>query len=292
MPLPSPADHTERARPLLGTRVAIRVAQMTPTLAHQLIDEAFNCIAEIHQLMSFHESGSDLYRLNQEAVYRPVQVDQKTWHVISAAQAFSLASAGRFDATVASTLAASGILPRVAGMPIPSSGADWRDVELLPDRHIQFRRQLWLDLGGIAKGYAVDCAVELLRQGGAIQGCVNAGGDLRVFGPEPERVHLLSATTSSVMPVLEIGDAAVASSGGDGSHFNGVTRVAVDRRICVSVVAPNCMTADALTKIVLADPRLAESLLPQYRAVAYINDPLDDSDSGWRTIAALEAKPC
>jgi thiamine biosynthesis lipoprotein len=265
---------------------------MAPPQAHELIDQAFSCIAEIHQLMSFHESGSDLYRLNQEAARRPVQVDQKAWHVISAAQAFSLVSAGCFDATVASTLAESGLLPCSAGTPIPGTGADWRDVELLPGNHIRFRRPLWLDLGGIAKGYAVDCAVELLRRGGVTQGCVNAGGDLRVFGSEPERVHLLSATTSSVMPVLEICDAAVASSGGDGTHFNGVTRVGVDPRIRVSVVAPDCMTADALTKIVLADSRLAESLLPQYRAVAYINDPLDDSNSGWRTIAAPEAKPC
>ncbi len=105
-------------------------------------------------------------------------------------------------------------------------------------------------------------------------------------------MHLLSAATSNTMPVLEISDAAVASSGGDGMHFDGVTRVGVDRRIRVSVVAPDCMTADALSKIVLANPGLAESLLPQYRAVAYINDPHGDADNGWRTIAAPEATSC
>ncbi len=292
MPSPSPADSIERARPLLGTRVAIRVAHAEQAQAHALIDEAFHCIAEIHQLMSFHESGSDLYRLNQQAASRAVQVDQRTWDVISAAQAFSLASAGCFDVTIAGVLVASGSLPPVVGTPMPDNEADWRDVELLPDRHIRFRRPLWLDLGGIAKGYAVDCAVEQLRRGGAIQGCVNAGGDLRVFGPAIERVHLLSATTSGVMPLLEISDAAVASSGGDGMHFNGSTRAGLDRDIRVSVVAPDCMTADALTKVVLADRRLAETLLPQYRAVAYINDPHDDMNNGWHVMAAPEARPC
>lgn len=276
----------------MGTRVAIRVAQMASPQAHQLIDAAFDCIAGIHRLMSFHESGSDLYRLNQQAAHRPVKVDAETWRVVSAAQSFSRASAGCFDATIASTLAASGLLPCSAGMPIPDAGADWRHVELLPDHHIRFHRPVWLDLGGIAKGYAVDRAVAVLQQGGAVQGCVNAGGDLRVFGPEPERVHLLSAAMPDAMPVLEIGDAAVASSGGDGMHFDGATRAGVDRRIRVSVVAPDCMTADALSKVVLANPGLAESLLPQYRAVAYINDPHGDADSGWRTIAAPEETSC
>lgn len=265
---------------------------MATQQAHVLIDEAFDCIAEIHRLMSFHESSSDLYRLNHEAARRPVQVDQKTWQVLSAAQDFSRVSAGCFDVTVASALATSGLLPSSAGTPIPSDDGDWRDIELLPDQHVRFNRPVWVDLGGIAKGYAVDCAVSLLRSLGATQGCVNAGGDLRVFGPDIERVHLLSSMTAREIPILEVNDAAVASSGGDGMHLNGVTRAGIDQRIRVSVVAPDCMAADALTKIVLADSRLAGSLLPQYQAVAYINDPSDDKDSGWRAIAAPGAWPC
>lgn len=282
----SPADHTERARPLLGTRVAIRINQMAPQQAHELIDEAFARIAEIHQLMSFHEAGSDLYRLNHEATQRPVQVAEKTWQVLSAAQGLSSASDGVFDVTVASALVAAGALPWHAEMPVPGGGADWRDVELLPERHVRFHQALWLDLGGIAKGYAVDCAVDFLCGAGVAHGCVNAGGDLRVFGPAVERVYLLSAASASEMPVLEISDAAVASSGGDGMHFNGVTHANVDQRLRASVVAPDCMTADALTKIVLADSRLAASLLPQYRAVAYLFDPRDSTHGGWRTLGA------
>lgn len=242
--------------------------------------------------MSFHESGGDLYRLNREAACRPVQVDPRTWDVVTAAVEFSRASAGCFDVTVASAMALAGALPRLDEVPDPDAAADWRDIELLPDHHIRFNRPLWMDLGGIAKGYAVDRAVELLQQAGATQGCVNAGGDLRVFGPEAEHVHLLSAATPAAMPVLEISDAAVASSGGDGMHFNGLTRAAVDRQIRVSVVAPGCMTADALGKVVLADPRRAEALLPQYRAVAYINNPHDRADGGWRALAAPGAASC
>lgn len=288
----SPADHTERARPLLGTRVAIRVAGMDARQAHTQIDKAFGCIAEIHRLMSFHEAGSDLSRLNREAASSAVRVNPKTWQVLAAAQAFSNASAGCFDVTIAKDLVIAGKLPPVAGIAIPATGADWRDIELLPDHLVHFTRPLWIDLGGIAKGYAVDCAIHLLRDAGVEQACVNAGGDLRVFGPAAERVHLLSAMTGQQIPVLEISDAAVASSGADGMHWNARMRAPVNGDAQVSVVAADCMTADALTKIVLADPGLAESLLPQYRAVAYLYDPHHSHSSGWRTLGAPAELSC
>ena len=289
---PLPACSTERARPLLGTCVAIRIAGVATVEAHALIDEAFACIAEIHRRMSFQEAGSDLQRINQQALLRPTRVDQKTWQVLSAAVEYSRASAGVFDVTIADTLSGTGRLSPMAGMPIPDAGASWRDIELLPDHHVQFHRPLWVDLGGIAKGYAVDCALEFLRSAGVMQACVNAGGDLRVFGPEIERVHLLSAARGDVMPVLEISNAAVASSGGDGAHVHGVTRASVHPHTRVSVVAPDCMTADALTKVVLADARLAGALLPQYRAVAYLNDAHHDTISGWRTLGELAEISC
>ena len=292
MPSHSPAQHTERARPLLGTHVAIRVVNLPSTDAHALIDQAFSCVAEIHRLMSFHEVGSDLHRINQYALLCPTPVDQRTWQVLTAAQEFSRASAGLFDVTIASALVAAGRLSAISGASIPEAGASWRDIELLPGRHVRFHRPLWVDLGGIAKGYAVDCAIELLRKAGATQACVNAGGDLRVFGPHTERVHLLSAARADVMPVLEISDAAVASSGGDGAHLHGVTRESVDLQSRVSVVAADCMTADALTKVVLGDARLAESLLPQYRAVAYLNDSYQVTNGGWRTLGAPVESSC
>ncbi|TXI09706.1 MAG: FAD:protein FMN transferase, partial [Rhizobium sp.] len=245
----SPANHTERARPLLGTRVAIRLSGAPSPANNALIDEAFRIVGEIHRLMSFHETGSDLHRLNKRAAHETVEVAPHTWRVLSFAQEISRASAGVFDVTVARELALAGTLPSFEGMTEPSKEASWQDVELLPGHRVRYRRPLWMDLGGIAKGYAVDCASNFLRDAGAVQGCVNAGGDLLVFGPAAEQVHLLSATRSGQMPVLEVSNAAVASSGGDGAHYNGMTRRLVDRQRLASVVAPDCMAADALSKV-------------------------------------------
>lgn len=288
----SPANHTERARPLLGTRVAIRLSGAPSPANNALIDEAFRIVGEIHRLMSFHETGSDLHRLNKRAAHETVEVAPHTWRVLSFAQEISRASAGVFDVTVARELALAGTLPSFEGMTEPSKEASWQDVELLPGHRVRYRRPLWMDLGGIAKGYAVDCASNFLRDAGAVQGCVNAGGDLLVFGPAAEQVHLLSATRSGQMPVLEVSNAAVASSGGDGAHYNGMTRRLVDRQRLASVVAPDCMAADALSKVVLADPVVASTLLPQYAAVAYLYEPHGEMKNGWRALGMPAGPAC
>src|SRR5262249_49133330 len=79
---------------------------------------------------------------------------------------------------------------------------------------VRFHRPLWIDLSGIAKGYAIDRAIDVLHAAGADQVCVNAGGDLRVSGSGAERVLLRTDQTGVPMQVIEISDGALASSSG------------------------------------------------------------------------------
>jgi thiamine biosynthesis lipoprotein len=107
-------------------------------------------------------------------------------------------------------------------------------------------------LDGIAKGFAVDRAVECLRDAGMIAGVVNAGGDLRTFGEAWEPLHLRSA--AQFVYVGEIREAAVATSASAGLvHPRGGKSDA--RR--ATVMAVDCMTADALTKPCLLEPQQA-----------------------------------
>ena len=161
------------------------------------------------------------------------------------------------------------------------------DVSLEGDR-VAFARPLWLDLGGIAKGYAVDRAIAVLIEHGSREACVNAGGDLRRVGREPELVHVRGA--SSWLPALELSSGSVASSGDErienastaGPHLDGRRRTRAIRGSRVSVVAERCAVADALTKIVLADPSFAETLLPRYEATALLHDPR----GAWKVLGA------
>ena len=291
----SPPPSIERARALLGTVVAVRVRGALPRAAHRAIDRAFAAICEIHRLMSFQEAASDVSRLNREAAHAPVAVDPHTFRVVAWAVRMAQLSQGLFDPSIGSTLVAAGMLASPAGATFPGCDANFRDIELRGARRVFFKRPLWIDLGGIAKGYAVDRAVAALHACGISSACVNAGGDMRTVGPQAERVTIRTAEAPlDALPILEIRGAALATSCGAGSsrlhagrtvscHVSPQTRQTLDQRTTVSVLAGRCVIADALTKIVLADPAAAAPLLRRFQAVAHIHHP-DYPGSGWRTV--------
>lgn len=259
-----------RAQPWLGTIVSIRAGdagdKKSDAKVHAALDAAFAAISKVHALMSFHDPESELSQLNRCAHLAPVAVSEWTYQVIQHGIAIADASDGLFDFTVASDLVASGMLP------LPYDSADipknnsrrpsFRDVRLRPQRRIRFAKPLWIDLGGIAKGFAVDLAVAALREHGVEAGSVNAGGDIRLFGPRPETIWVRKPEDShSLMPVIELHEAAIATSasyfcqrpsadGPASAIVNPVCGRPSGFDMSVSVLAPDCMTADALTKVV------------------------------------------
>ncbi len=254
------------------------------------IEAGFAAIAEIHRLMSFHEPDSDVSRLNRLGAETELRVDRATFAVLAQAAEISQLSDGVFDVTTAGRLVALGRLPRPEGAPPPDPHARWSDIVLTPPDHVAFRRPLWIDLGGIAKGFAVDRAFAAIAPGRGWRCVVNAGGDLRAGGPIAERI-LLRAPLHTPQgadgaAVLELQDGALASSGGQAPacHIDGRSGGIVGGRSFVSVTAPTCMTADALTKIVMARRAGAAAVLVRYGATAYLQ-----SRSGWRTIGAASA---
>jgi thiamine biosynthesis lipoprotein len=241
--------------------------------------------------MSFHEPDSDVGRLNRAGTGDPVAVDPHTFAVLTQAQRVAEASYGTFDITIASDLVAWGFLPRPDG-PEPGPAVSWRDVELTPPNIVLLHRPLWIDLGGIAKGYAVDRAVTAMALPEEVQCSVNAGGDLRVQGPAPERILLRAPANGIDVPVLELENASLASSSGRdnlhtvegrevGPHVAGGTHRSVGMNSFVSVVAQECMVADALTKVVLALGQDADAILRSHNAAAYFHD------GQWQTFGAL-----
>jgi thiamine biosynthesis lipoprotein len=145
---------------------------------------------------------------------------------------------------------------------------------------------LRVDLGGIAKGYAVDRAVLTLRDAGMEQIIVNAGGDLRVAGPERCSVDVRHPQSPSLSGCgLELQTASLATSAAYFSRsmhqgrevsalVNPVSGAAYVGSRSVSIVAADCMTADALTKIVLfGSLQRAQEALSRFAAQAYVLGP-------------------
>lgn len=259
-----------RLRPVLGTWVEIRATGRVGRV-ERAVTSAFLHLERVQQRMSFHAPDSMLSRINLQAHHTPLEVDAWTWDVLRKAHALSRASEGCFDITLGAQLVALGVLPD-HGFASLSAPVGHDAVVLLPGRRVVLRRPVLLTLDGIAKGYAVDRAIQCLQRAGVEQAVVNAGGDLRVFGPQPTPLAIRDAR-GAIQEAGLLRNAAVASSvlglnEADRERFPGcvlhpLRPAATARQPQVwTVQAAQCWRADALTKVAaLAAPERRHALV-------------------------------
>lgn len=271
-----------RAQPWLGTIVEIGIADaLADSALAAAFELAFQQVARVHQLMSFHAADSDLSRINRAAVGSTVDIDAHTCTVLQTAMRVADASAGLFDIRVAGRLMDWGLLPP-AGPPPPAYVPQQAGFRLTAAGKLQKLSADWLDLGGIAKGYAVDLAIHSLQRCGVQNACVNAGGDLRVIGDSTSEIMLRDPSKPSHMACkISLQNQALATSasyfslrqtetGSYSALVNGQTGAAMLGAVSVSVSAPQCMLADALTKVVMASANAEHACLAQFGAHALI----------------------
>jgi thiamine biosynthesis lipoprotein len=269
-----------RCRPLLGTFVEITVRGRDERLLARGIEAGFDAIARVNRLMSFHDPLSDVSRMNRDAFPKGVIVHPWTWQVMKAAKRFAEESHSTFDITIAPFLTNWNCLPRHGFQFSPAATS--RDIFLRRNYEVFFRRALIIDLGGIAKGFAVDRAIEALKDNGVVSGIVNAGGDLRTFGSASHLIHVRHpAEPMRFAGALRLRERAIATSGiyfarrkHRGQYvsplLDGRTGRSARQLISVTIAATECMTADALTKIVFVLRDKAAPLLAQYSADALL----------------------
>ena len=251
LPLPAlPSDRPHAARRLrtgLGTFVAIEATASCEAVALAALESAFAAIAAVDRLMHPSRAGSDIARLNGAAPGSAVPLDHSTWSLLKLAQRVHAASGGTFDPC------------------LPSLPGRLTDLELAPATDAgtfsaRCHRPLALDLGGIAKGYAIDRAIAALVAGGSTGGLVNAGGDLRLFGSRSQSILVRDASGACEPCVLA--NTALAVSDLEAQRRPGEHRGYYRRnpgggppRRYAAVLAPEAAVADALTKCVLLGTR-------------------------------------
>ena len=232
-----------RARPLLGTLVEIGVDSATDGAdVACAIEAGFARIATLQAQLSRFEPESEIARFNAASAGARIPIHDDAAVVLDAAAVLRDASAGAFDVTLGSGI------------------WEWRveDARVL----VKLAGGVRIDLGGIAKGHAVDCAVAALVAHGATAGWVNAGGDLRAFGALALPIELRDENLGGVRPFATLADGALATSrgvapGGELRH--------------ASVAAPTCLWADALTKIVVASGQAEHPLLARFGARGWLH---------------------
>jgi len=244
-----------RAQPWLGTLVSIEasVDRALPG-THAAMATAFAAIARVHAAMSSQCAGSDVARFNAAARGTVVTCDPWTIRVLRIAAELRRASAGLFDVALGST-----------------RGATYRVVDT---RHLlKLDDAARIELGGIAKGFAVDRAVAVLRSHRVRAGLVNAGGDLRGFGSGAWPVQVRG---SRLRLTVQQGAIATSHYRNGRSLYRDDPLVVPDRRDVhavdrlVTVAAPRCVLADALTKVVALTGDPAHPLLRSIGAQAWL----------------------
>jgi thiamine biosynthesis lipoprotein len=245
---------THRVRPLLGCFVEIGLRESN-SAAQQACTQAFEAISLVDKLLSFQNPDSELSQLNR-ARGEALTVHPITARVLRLAKWVMRVSDDLFNCTVGGALVRQGVLPNMMIAPTLEVGCR-SDVELR-GRLARLARPVLITLDGIAKGYAVDCAITVLQRNGMSAGWVNAGGDLRVFGDIALPVHRREMD-DSVRALGHLRNAALATSrvaeGPDTRHPGFIVgKHQAPTKGVWSVLARRAWQADALTKIVALAP--------------------------------------
>jgi thiamine biosynthesis lipoprotein len=233
-------DSVTRLRIGMGTTIA--VSAETDALCGALpgIGAAYAAVAQVERLMHPTRSGSDLLAIRRVACGRPLAVHAWTWEVLALSKRLNELTNGLFDPCR------------------PGSPGRLEDLELASPYTVVAHAPLCIDLGGIAKGYAVDRALLALRASGCRGGLVNAGGDMAVFGDDSHPIVIRGAGGAG--GIVQLKNRALASSDVCGAtrpaehcgYYHGVTRRLLSAGR-VSVSAASAAVADALTKCLLVD---------------------------------------
>ena len=269
-PATGPVRLSETRR-LMGVPWTITLHARDPAVGREALAAAFAEVARLEGILSDYEPKSELSALSAAApTTRPVPVGPELWEVLSLAAAFRDSSAGAFDPTVGplTTLwrqsRRSGRLPQDEKLAAARAAVGPGALRLVAEeRAVSLPRPgTRLDLGGIGMGYAADRVLALLHARGVDAALVDASGDVAASGPPPGspgwRVRVRGAADGvGTSPTLLLANAAVTTSGDafqaveiDGVRYSHIvdprTGLGVTGRAAVTVVAPDCTTADAL----------------------------------------------
>ena len=239
--------------------------------AKQLIQQVMTEMSRVDQLMSPYIASSELSQINENAALRPVSVSQELFDLISLALRHGQWSGGIFDITYASVGQLynyrKAIQPQDKTLKQALSLIDYRSVTLDSDtRRISFAKQgTKIDLGGIAKGHAVDRAILILHQGGVRHATVSAGGDSRILGDRrgwPWMMGIKDPRGEGHIVSLPLQDLSVSTSGDYERYFidqSGIRHHHIinpkDGRSAsqvrsVTILGPNATMTDALSTTV------------------------------------------
>jgi FAD:protein FMN transferase len=238
--------------------------------AEEAARQAFARIAELNGILSDYDYDSELSALSRSSNQgKSVPVSDDLWRVLARAQELARKTDGAFDATVGPCVnlwrkaRREKKMPREELLQEARHAVGYRNLVLEPETRSArlLVPKMGLDLGGIAKGYAIDEALRVLESRGIHRALVSGGGDMALGEPPPGkagwRLELISLEEGGAPELVELSHAAIATSGDlfqrleiDGIRYSHIldprTCIGLTDQSLVTVIAADCMTADSL----------------------------------------------
>ncbi len=259
----------------MGTRFRIVLYAADEATAKKATGAAFARVAQLDQIMSDYKEDSELMRLCKQAGGGPVKVSDELYDILRRSQDLAQRSEGAFDVTVGPVVRLWRRARRQKQLPDARHLKEALALVGYEKMHLDEKARtvtlskpgMLLDLGGIAKGYAVDEAQKVLKQQGIRSALVAGGGDIAVSDPPPGSdgwpigIAPLDDPNKPPTRTIVLKNAAVSTSGDaeqhveiDGKRYSHVvdpkTGVGLTGRIAVTVIAPNGTLSDSLATAV------------------------------------------
>ena len=261
----------EKAEMGLPFRVSLYAADQATAKA--AADAAFDRIEVLNSIFSDYDSDTELSRLSMTSGHgRAVPISTALWKVLSRAQEFSERSGGAFDVTVGPLVNLWRRARRMLELPSPAAIQEmkarvgYKNLRLDPAHHTAelLIPEMRLDLGAIAKNYAVDEAVALLRERGITRALVGGSGDMTASDAPPGqpgwRIEVAPLDTPDAPPrqIIYLKNCSIATSGDifqrveiGGMRYSHIvnphTGIGLTDHALVTIVAPDGMTANGLS---------------------------------------------
>jgi len=256
----------KRSRILLGTVVEIQVRDKDRKKAETSIEKAFDEIKRIDDLFSTYNEDSPVWKLNhnQDTL---INVDPEIISLMVLCDSIYNLTYGSFDVSLNKLLASWGFdsddpsLPADDKLSSALLNSGWNNIKLLEDDYFKRSAGIELNFGAIAKGYAVDKAVIVLKSFGVNDALVNAGGEIKTIGNNWTIGIQHPREPNQVIEKINPGEMSVATSGDyekyfelDSKRYHHIlkpkTGYPADSLISVTVVNKSCTIADALATAV------------------------------------------
>ena len=262
-------ERHEYAQLHMGVQARLIVYAPNAQLAARAAKAAYSRVAELEDVASDYRPTSELMRLCAKAGQGPVKVSEELFTLLAHAQEVSRHSDGAFDVTAGPYVQLWRAARKTKQLPSPqaldeaSRRVGWRRVKLNPHkRTVELTTPgMRLDLGGIAKGYAGDEALRVLREHGIRSALFEAGGDIVVGAAPPGKKGWAVEVVGEELArprVLEVTDRGISTSGDteqfveiDGVRYSHVvdprTGLGLTQRYAATVIARDGITSDSLS---------------------------------------------